>query len=53
MRSGLASPPPNSLPSAGPGNRPKKGAEVIVRMATIGRDGPTGTFQEGDGELRW
>jgi NAD(P)-dependent dehydrogenase (short-subunit alcohol dehydrogenase family) len=29
------------------------GAEVIVRMATIGRDGPTGTFQEGDVELGW
>lgn len=29
------------------------GAEVIVRMATIDRDGPTGTFQEGDSELRW
>jgi NAD(P)-dependent dehydrogenase (short-subunit alcohol dehydrogenase family) len=29
------------------------GAEVIVRMATIGRDGPTGTFQEGDAELGW
>jgi NAD(P)-dependent dehydrogenase (short-subunit alcohol dehydrogenase family) len=31
----------------------EKGAEVIVRMATIGKDGPTGTFQEGDGELDW
>jgi NAD(P)-dependent dehydrogenase (short-subunit alcohol dehydrogenase family) len=29
------------------------GAEVIVRMATIGKDGPTGTFQEGEGELGW
>jgi NAD(P)-dependent dehydrogenase (short-subunit alcohol dehydrogenase family) len=29
------------------------GAAVIVRMATIGRDGPTGTFQEGDDELGW
>jgi hypothetical protein len=26
---------------------------VIVRMATIGKDGPTGTFQEGESELRW
>ncbi|MDN3358549.1 SDR family NAD(P)-dependent oxidoreductase [Actinomadura sp. DC4] len=25
----------------------------IVRMATIGPDGPTGTFQEDDGELGW
>ena len=29
------------------------GAEVIVRMATIGKDGPTGTFQEGEDELGW
>jgi hypothetical protein len=29
------------------------GAEVIVRMATIGDGGPTGTFQEGDAELGW
>ncbi|MBX6389100.1 MAG: SDR family NAD(P)-dependent oxidoreductase [Frankia sp.] len=28
-------------------------ARVIVRMATIGIDGPTGTFQEDDGELGW
>lgn len=28
-------------------------AKVIVRMATIGEDGPTGTFQEDDGELSW
>jgi NAD(P)-dependent dehydrogenase (short-subunit alcohol dehydrogenase family) len=31
----------------------EKGAEAIVRMATIGKDGPTGTFQEGAGELAW
>jgi hypothetical protein len=29
------------------------GAEVIVHMATIGKDGPTGTSQEGDAELGW
>jgi NAD(P)-dependent dehydrogenase (short-subunit alcohol dehydrogenase family) len=29
------------------------GAEVIVRLATIGKDGPTGTFQQNDGELPW
>jgi hypothetical protein len=29
------------------------GAEVIVRMATIDKDGPTGTFQEGESELGW
>jgi NAD(P)-dependent dehydrogenase (short-subunit alcohol dehydrogenase family) len=28
-------------------------ARSIVRMATIGTDGPTGTFQEDDGELGW
>jgi NAD(P)-dependent dehydrogenase (short-subunit alcohol dehydrogenase family) len=28
-------------------------AQTIVQMATIGKDGPTGTFQEDDGELRW
>ncbi len=31
----------------------EKGAEVIVRMATIGKEGPTGTFQEDLGELAW
>jgi NAD(P)-dependent dehydrogenase (short-subunit alcohol dehydrogenase family) len=40
-------------PFSGAGQPVEKGAEVIVRLATIGRDGPTGTFQEGDGELRW
>lgn len=27
--------------------------EVIVRLATIGKDGPTGTFQERAGVLSW
>jgi NAD(P)-dependent dehydrogenase (short-subunit alcohol dehydrogenase family) len=40
-------------PFSGAGQRVEKGAEVIVRMATIGPDGPTGTFQEGEGELAW
>ncbi len=40
-------------PFSGAGQRVEKGAEVIVRMATIGKDGPTGTFQEGDEELAW
>jgi NAD(P)-dependent dehydrogenase (short-subunit alcohol dehydrogenase family) len=40
-------------PFSGAGQPVEKGAEVIVRMATIGKDGPTGTFQEGDGELSW
>jgi NAD(P)-dependent dehydrogenase (short-subunit alcohol dehydrogenase family) len=29
------------------------GAEVIVRLAAIGKEGPTGTFQEGNVELAW
>ena len=28
-------------------------ARTVVRMATIGSNGPTGTFQEDDGELGW
>jgi NAD(P)-dependent dehydrogenase (short-subunit alcohol dehydrogenase family) len=40
-------------PFSGAGQPVEKGAEVIVRMATIGRDGPTGTFQEGEHELGW
>jgi NAD(P)-dependent dehydrogenase (short-subunit alcohol dehydrogenase family) len=40
-------------PFSGAGQPVEQGAEVIVRMATIGKDGPTGTFQEGEGELAW
>jgi NAD(P)-dependent dehydrogenase (short-subunit alcohol dehydrogenase family) len=40
-------------PLSGAGQPVEKGAEVIVRLATIGRDGPSGTFQEGEGELSW
>ncbi len=40
-------------PFSGAGQPVEKGAEVIVRMATIGRDGPTGTFQEGEADLAW
>jgi NAD(P)-dependent dehydrogenase (short-subunit alcohol dehydrogenase family) len=40
-------------PFSGAGQPVEKGAEVIVRMATIGTDGPTGTFQEGADELAW
>jgi NAD(P)-dependent dehydrogenase (short-subunit alcohol dehydrogenase family) len=40
-------------PFSGAGQPIEKGAEVIVRMAIIGRDGPSGTFQEGEGELGW
>ncbi len=40
-------------PASGAGQPVEKGAEVIVRMATIGKDGPTGTFSENDGPLQW
>ena len=40
-------------PFSGAGQPVDIGAEVIVRMATIDKDGPTGTFQEGDVELGW
>jgi NAD(P)-dependent dehydrogenase (short-subunit alcohol dehydrogenase family) len=40
-------------PFSGAGQPVEKGAEVIVRMATIGKDGPTGTFQENGDELAW
>jgi NAD(P)-dependent dehydrogenase (short-subunit alcohol dehydrogenase family) len=39
--------------SAHPGRPVQEGAAIIVRMATIGTDGPTGTFQEDAGELAW
>jgi NAD(P)-dependent dehydrogenase (short-subunit alcohol dehydrogenase family) len=36
------------------GGRPvEESAQVVVRVATIGADGPTGTFQEDAGELGW
>jgi NAD(P)-dependent dehydrogenase (short-subunit alcohol dehydrogenase family) len=40
-------------PFSGAGQPVAVGAEVIVRMATIGGDGPTGTFREGEDELAW
>ncbi len=40
-------------PFSGAGQPVEKGAEVIVRMATIGKEGPTGTFQENEYELAW
>jgi NAD(P)-dependent dehydrogenase (short-subunit alcohol dehydrogenase family) len=40
-------------PFSGAGQPVEVGAEVIVRMATIGKDGPTGTFQEGGDQLPW
>jgi NAD(P)-dependent dehydrogenase (short-subunit alcohol dehydrogenase family) len=40
-------------PFSGAGQPVEKGAEVIVRLATTGKDGPSGTFQEGEEELGW
>lgn len=31
----------------------EQGTDAIVRLATIGKDGPTGTFQDAAGTLRW
>ncbi len=39
--------------ASGTGQPVEKGAEVIVRLATIGKDGPTGAFQEKAGALAW
>jgi NAD(P)-dependent dehydrogenase (short-subunit alcohol dehydrogenase family) len=37
-----------------PGGRPvEDSAEGVVRMATIGKDGPAGAFWEDDHELPW
>jgi NAD(P)-dependent dehydrogenase (short-subunit alcohol dehydrogenase family) len=42
------------LGGAQSGGRPVEiSARNIVRMAAIGKDGPTGMFQEDDGELGW
>ena len=40
-------------PFSAAGQPVEKGAEVIVRMATIGKSGPSGTFHENEGELAW
>jgi NAD(P)-dependent dehydrogenase (short-subunit alcohol dehydrogenase family) len=40
-------------PFSGAGQPVEKGAEVIVRLAIIGEEGPTGTFWEDEGELAW
>jgi NAD(P)-dependent dehydrogenase (short-subunit alcohol dehydrogenase family) len=39
--------------SSGGGRPVEESAKVVVRVATIGPDGPTGTFQEDIGELPW
>lgn len=40
-------------PFSGAGQPVEKGAEVIVRMATIDKDGPTGSFWEYEHQLAW
>jgi NAD(P)-dependent dehydrogenase (short-subunit alcohol dehydrogenase family) len=40
-------------PFSSAGQPVEDGAEVIVRMAIIDHDGPTGTFLEDQGELAW
>ncbi|WP_419703607.1 SDR family NAD(P)-dependent oxidoreductase [Promicromonospora sp. NFX87] len=37
----------------GIGRPPEESARVVVRLATIGPDGPTGTLQDENGELPW
>jgi hypothetical protein len=39
-------------PGSHPGRPAEVSAQVVVRLATTGTDGPTGTFQEDDGEPR-
>ena len=39
--------------STGGGRPVEVSAAVVARVATIGPDGPTGTFQEDDGKLGW
>lgn len=40
-------------PGHHPGRPAAQSARVVARLAMIGADGPTGTFQEDDGELAW
>jgi NAD(P)-dependent dehydrogenase (short-subunit alcohol dehydrogenase family) len=40
-------------PFSSAGQPVDQGAQVIVRLASIDKDGPTGTFNEGEGELGW
>ncbi|WP_052852680.1 SDR family NAD(P)-dependent oxidoreductase [Streptomyces avicenniae] len=35
------------------GRSPEESARIVVRLATLGADGPTGTFQDEAGELAW
>lgn len=40
-------------PGSHPGRPAADSARIVVQWATITADGPTGTFQEDDAELRW
>jgi len=40
-------------PISSQGQPVEDGAQIIVRMAGIGPDGPTSTFEENDGPLEW
>ncbi len=40
-------------PGSHPGRAAAVSAQIVVKLATIDTDGPTGTFQEDDGELGW
>ncbi|WP_029291732.1 SDR family NAD(P)-dependent oxidoreductase [Cellulomonas sp. HZM] len=40
-------------PGSHPGRDAAESARVVVALATVGPDGPTGTFQEDAGELGW
>lgn len=40
-------------PGSHPGRPAAVSAQIVKKLATIGVDGPTGTFQEDDGELAW
>lgn len=40
-------------PGSHPGRPAEASARIVVKLATIGKDGPTGTFQEDAGELGW
>jgi NAD(P)-dependent dehydrogenase (short-subunit alcohol dehydrogenase family) len=37
----------------GMGRAPEESAKVVVRLATLGPDGPTGTLQDENGKLPW
>ncbi|MGY2008237.1 hypothetical protein ACW9HJ_25245 [Nocardia gipuzkoensis] len=37
----------------GIGRPPEESARTVVRLATLGADGPTGTLQDETGELAW